>query len=588
MNLTSLTGAGFWLGALALAGALFALQRLRVRHRDVTVVTTLFWREALEETRARTLVERFRHPLAFLLALLVALLGWLSFGAPIADRDDGADHLFVLDLSAPMAAGERFDDATRALVDEVRRTDRAHRRVVACGSRLETLLAPGEDELLLSERLAAVAPEACAPGVERALLVLAQRDSSDRPLVVHVLGDAPVRPAVLALLGERTRVERIVPSGASSSTDRTPAAIVDVACGPSAAGHDRVELWVHAIGTPLDLVLLDGTTRRAPDRTEPLAGGVIRSIFEGLVGDGRAVFVEFAGAGAEPLRASAEFVLPDRRALRVAAVADLPSALDLALRSNAGVEFVDVASAEVVVRYVGDEFGGDLPALELSESDGEDEAFVLVHPSGAADPRSMLFEALGDLGLEWIDGEELARETGRAIELGERDGATRAFRLWAELCGGEGAFARDAAFPLVVARSLEWLSGRDEPRWIVRAGDSLPDVREAFRAEVAGARTGGPSSGSTSSDGSRSNGTGTALDPVGSQLVPPRAGRYRSADGSVLIAAGPAARPIGDAVISRAAAAPPSSAFDLANLLLLLLAGLLVVEWNLVRRGRMP
>jgi hypothetical protein len=567
MNLTSLSGAGFWLGALALAGALFALQRLRVRHREVTVVTTLFWRDALEETRARTLMERFRHPLAYLLALLVALLGWLSFGAPIADRDDGSDHLFVLDVSAPMAVGERFEDATRALLDEVRRTDRAHRHVVACGSRLETLLAPGEDELLLQERLAAVEPEACAPGVERALLVLARRTVDDPLLVVHLLGDAPVRPEVLALLGERTRVERILSAGSDGGSQRAAAAIVDVACGPSASGLDRVDVWARTVGGRTDLVLVDGADRRTPT-TVATADGRTRFTFEDLVGDGRAVTVEFEGPGAEPLRGRAEVVLPDRRALRVATVADLPTGLEMALRSNAGVEFVDPSSAEVVVRYVGDDFGGGLPALELSTADGDDEAFVLVHESDAADPRSLLFEALGDLGLEWIDGEELAFATGRTIELGERAGPVRAFRLWAELCDSGGAFARDAAFPLVVARSLEWLSGRADPRWIVRAGDPLPDVRTAFEP-----------------NGAEST---AALDPVGGQLVPPRAGLYRSDDGAVLIAAGPAARPTDDAVTSRDAAAPPSDAFDLANLLLLLLAGLFVVEWNLVRRGRMP
>ena len=60
-----MTGAfslGAWfLGAAALAAGLFLLQRLRVRHRPVVVVSTLFWQEALQEARARVLVQRFRH-----------------------------------------------------------------------------------------------------------------------------------------------------------------------------------------------------------------------------------------------------------------------------------------------------------------------------------------------------------------------------------------------------------------------------------------------------------------------------------------------------------------------------------------------
>ena len=44
----------------ALVAGLYLLQRLRVQHRDLQVPTTLFWREAVEEARARVLVRRFQ------------------------------------------------------------------------------------------------------------------------------------------------------------------------------------------------------------------------------------------------------------------------------------------------------------------------------------------------------------------------------------------------------------------------------------------------------------------------------------------------------------------------------------------------
>ena len=69
-------------GIAALAGVLYALQRLRVRHRPVTVVTTLFWKEAVEETRARVLVHRFRHFWAYLLLLTIVSLLWIAIAAP--------------------------------------------------------------------------------------------------------------------------------------------------------------------------------------------------------------------------------------------------------------------------------------------------------------------------------------------------------------------------------------------------------------------------------------------------------------------------------------------------------------------------
>ena len=69
-------------GAAALVGLAFLLQRLKVRHREVLVPTTLFWREAVERSEARKLTERFRHPLAFLLVVLILLLLWLALAGP--------------------------------------------------------------------------------------------------------------------------------------------------------------------------------------------------------------------------------------------------------------------------------------------------------------------------------------------------------------------------------------------------------------------------------------------------------------------------------------------------------------------------
>ena len=82
MNLTQISGWGFAAGLIGLALLLFGLQWLRVRHRRVEVVTTLFWREAIEETRACVLWQRFRHPWAYLLSLLIVGLLWLAWAGP--------------------------------------------------------------------------------------------------------------------------------------------------------------------------------------------------------------------------------------------------------------------------------------------------------------------------------------------------------------------------------------------------------------------------------------------------------------------------------------------------------------------------
>jgi hypothetical protein len=90
MNFTQLPLPGVLAGIAVLAGVLYALQRLRVRHRAVTVVTTLFWRVAAEEAPARTLRERFRHPWAYLLILVILCLLWLAWAGPEWTQGDPA------------------------------------------------------------------------------------------------------------------------------------------------------------------------------------------------------------------------------------------------------------------------------------------------------------------------------------------------------------------------------------------------------------------------------------------------------------------------------------------------------------------
>ena len=112
MRFSQISGLGFGLGLLGLALLLFVLQWLRVRHRQVEVVTTLFWREAIEESRARVLWQRFRHPWAYLGILSIAALMWLAWAGPEFSRVDETEAVFLLDGSAAMGVGQRFEEAS--------------------------------------------------------------------------------------------------------------------------------------------------------------------------------------------------------------------------------------------------------------------------------------------------------------------------------------------------------------------------------------------------------------------------------------------------------------------------------------------
>ena len=114
MSVLGLSFMTYGLGLLGLAAGLFLLQRLRVRHREVPVVTTLFWQQATEARRARVFVERFRHPWAYALFLLIAGLLWTAFAQPATEQDGDVAHVILLDGSAGMAVGDRFEEAGRA------------------------------------------------------------------------------------------------------------------------------------------------------------------------------------------------------------------------------------------------------------------------------------------------------------------------------------------------------------------------------------------------------------------------------------------------------------------------------------------
>ena len=82
MTFTFLSTIATLAGILSLALALALLQRLRVQHREIEVVSTLFWQAAVKETRARVFIKEFRHWPAWLLLVLIASALWVLLAGP--------------------------------------------------------------------------------------------------------------------------------------------------------------------------------------------------------------------------------------------------------------------------------------------------------------------------------------------------------------------------------------------------------------------------------------------------------------------------------------------------------------------------
>jgi len=562
MDLTYLSGGALGLGLAALALGLFAAQRLRLRHDEVLVPTTLFWRAALEETRARTLVERFRHPLAYALVLAVAGLLWLAVARPDAVRERGPRHVFLLDGSAGMAVPGRFEAAVTALERALAAAPRDRTEVLWCGADVHTLLAPGEDRALLRARLADRAPEAAPASVERALGErslapwLSEAGGAAAFTRCVVFGDAPLR----AVAAPGLHVERadlgVPPAPAlavtalgvapAASGDWTRVDVLATVRGPGAAAAD---------GTPAltvrraDGALLDGALARselAPDHAE--------HVFLDVPADGATLTFQLDRPGAPALA----LWLPERRRLRVG----VDPGLSAAVGAEAAAALIAALDADVAVErtpepphdlWVGDG-GVGLPRLTFAPLAQQEEAIVVRH-APLQDSAAALAEALGELGLDRLDAAALAETLGRPIALGAAPGPEREVALWRELVAAP-AFLEDRGFPLLLGRAVRWLA-------------AAPDVAPyAAVARPAPRRVGRPA-------------------PPGSAravtLASPGAAPQLEFDWRLAAATAPG-------LLATPADGPtdgPGGWRPFTWILALALAGL-VAEWALVQRGRVP
>lgn len=466
MSLTTLSAGLFAAGLVALAGGLYALQRLRVRHREQVVVTTLFWREEIEEQRARTLVERFRHPLTYVLCLGLAVLLWLGAARPDTNRVEGTSHVLLLDGSAAMAMEGRFDAAKAALLQEIERCPRDRTEVVFCGADLRRVLAPGEDRALLGERLDRLAPAAVGESMTRAL-----RAGGDGDARYVIVGDARPSAAVVEALPEGARVEALELAGEAPTGPR----IVALGVAPSASGRwGTADVFMRVAGfegggVPVAEWALDGETNAIDSNvTSPSerGDGDLPMWKTDVPLDGRSLDVSLVGTG-DP-RARASITLPARPPIRVALTSNVPASIAAAVASDPAVEIVS-ADADVTI--------GDVPAgaagVAIVAAADQEEAILVGHDANQ-DSGAALSRAVGELGLDRVDGQAIAERTGRTISVGAAPSDARRVSLWSELFAEDAGFTSSRAFPVVLARAVRWAADVPPLTPYVATGAPMP------------------------------------------------------------------------------------------------------------------
>jgi len=568
MSFLNLSLPALLIGLAALAAALFLLQRLRVRYREQTVITTLFWKEALEEARARVLVRRFKHPLAYLFVLLIAWLLWLGVADPKLAGATERDHVVLLDGSAGMGRGERFANTIEMVKERVRTLPGERLWVIFCGGRPRTLLQAGENVLLFEARLEGLQPEACPATIDTTLRVLTKMLPQDRETDILVAGDAPVSQTALDLLPERAHLRRLAPP--AKATDNQGITALGVARSSSGT-WERVDVLCEVQGTinarPVLVVALGGRPVELESRYTQAAPTRTRILLVDVPASGQLLTVRLDRRDALTADDSASIRLPRRQRIRVAIQKEMVATVGSVLAADPAVVVVDQDPDVLVCRSSGNTAA--VPALDFVAIESQPEAILLHHTAGRSD--AVLVESFQRLGLSEVDAMDVAQASGRRIAIGATlaDQRQRRISVWEPLLSERFNFVQSRSFPLFVAQAIRWLAGVEEDPAFVAAGEAL--------------------SGNSNAHGDAAD---IRLDPAGADFLPPQAGIYRDITGGVLAASllDPATTNGADGAPLEAVAAGDTrgGGFDLALLLAAAVLALLFLEWFLYGTGRMP
>jgi hypothetical protein len=499
------------LGLAAIAGLLFLLQRLRVRFREQDVVTTLFWKQAMEETRARMLTRRFRHPLSYLLALLIGGLIWFAFAEPRWNRHAEEDFVFLIDGSAGMAQGDRFE-ATKALLQkDVARLPAENRRVYLSGSDARLILDRGEETSLLLPRLAGLEPEACPSSIERQILAFAKDESAAEKLRLIVVGDAPVSEAAMAMLPDTVSVVRLRPENRPTLKGNSGIASLGVAEAASGA-FDQVDVLIETIdATDRNFTMTLGG--KALDRVPAKSGN--RFLLKDLPARGEVLEIQMTGRDDLPMDDRAKLTLPNRSTVRVRVDANLDPRFHALVRADAAL----VPSADAPQVVIGGAADGSLPAIELVTGN----TISIVHENNLAEADLNEIKArFGATGLDrvgWKAGPDSDEVRGFTLVPRYVEGARRKVQVGVELIGDDYDFMQTSAFPLFMSTAIRWLAEMEPLEPFAMAGE--PSVHPG-RFAIAGSDFAPPRSGSYQDRyGKNTEVSLAAVSPLPTDALPP-------------------------------------------------------------------
>ena len=524
------------IGCGVLAAILFLIQRLRVQHREVEVQTTLFWQAALEETRARVFVKRFRHWKPWLLLVAIASLLWLLFAGPQQTSSDGVQHVVLLDWSIDDEQ-VRVTDVQSAM-ELAERLPANAREVVAVGTQLETLLRPNEDVNLIELRSADVG-SGQSTGMDWAIEKLSSRATDEQRVAIYVVGDSVIDANRLPASDANKPRWSVVRVPREKSMKRS-VALKTLGVSESKSGAwDRVDLWLDIVG--------DGDERPVSDRIaistngEPLDQQLV------VVEDGPFEIQELATNGSVldvdvDGQRLGSITLPNRSRIRISFDGDVPEVVRELVQLDPACEIV-TSDADVVI---GSSEAADFQFVSTAANASP--AFAIT--TNATDNVDTAINSIVDeLALRQVDATSLAEQSGETIQVDVAAGDRRRVAMWQSLFSSAFDFRESRACPIVVSRTIRWLANTPPIVEWAAVGERLPVASSMMRASV---------------------------------------GSVEVLDGQTVATSRLLNEPTAAATLSNESIGGVSLGFSPFTLLGVLVVVLLSIEWVLYQRGQMP
>ncbi|MCP4242901.1 MAG: hypothetical protein GY772_20290 [bacterium] len=545
MNLEFLSPLGFAGGLAVLAGALYMLHRLRVRHREVIVPTTLFWKQAQEDTLARKLTATFKHPRAYLFVLAILALLLFAVAGPSLEGNDDADYVILLDGSADMARGDCLEEAVEITSTLLDKLPRARTTLVYANATPSTLLASEESSFLFESRSETLKPSAAPETITSELLRLARESrNSDKNSTVFIVGEAEPSGGLAAELAKtsegRLTIQR-VRNEADGSRDRTPPkqegpfvseeisdthhkpsgdfdqGITAFGMAPAASGEwGAVDLYIETTGefTPV----IEGIASDRIDLADVGAG--VGWWVRDLALDGLPQTLKVRTEDAEQssfhayallLDNRAEMLMPTGRgAIGVWLGNSVPPAFAAAVAADPGLFSCSKAEAAIAIGNSDDLTGISTDTASWTLAARTDLlASVVATAEGSS--FASIFHSLDLASIERTQGKEEPTNDTPPITLSEQAGAL-ALATDIALFSAPYELIESRSFPLLVGFAARWLAGTETIMPFAAAGKALPL---------------GATSGMTAD-------SGMSFATAGAASVPPSAGQFEGAIASLL------------------------------------------------------